>query len=478
MHTIPLIVDLDGTLIHTDMLPESMLSAFREKPLVSTVKIPRWLSQGKATLKEALAKRISFDAAHLPYNQNFLNWLKQQYELGRELILCTATDQAIANKIAAHLGIFSEVMASDGATNLKHNHKARALVERFGHQGFDYAGNSKADLPVWSQARRAILVNTPAKVARRAQSYCEIEQTFPATKLSLRTWIHMLRSHQWIKNILLALPLLAAHQLANSDSWLYLLFAFIAFSLCASSVYIANDLLDLESDRQHPRKCKRPFASGRAPLWLGFCLFPLLLLASLLFALHTTPTFLLCLGIYFLLTCAYSLRLKRLVLLDCLTLAVLYTLRIIAGAAAIGMSLSFWLLAFSIFLFLSLAFVKRYAELRIQHLSGKEKLHGRGYHTDDASLIQMFGITSGYASVLVLALYLNSDAVLALYQTPQLIWGTIPILLFWTNWIWLRAHRGEMHDDPVIFAIKDKTSLFTGILFATVLALGTVNWAW
>jgi 4-hydroxybenzoate polyprenyltransferase len=265
--------------------------------------------------------------------------------------------------------------------------------------------------------------------------------------------------------------------LTDMATWMTLMLAFAAFSLCASSVYIANDLLDLESDRQHPRKCKRPFASGVLPAWTGVLLAPLLLVVSLLLASAVGSGFLAWLGFYFLLTCAYSFGLKRLMLVDCLTLAVLYTLRIVAGAAAAGMSLSFWLLAFSIFLFLSLAYVKRYAELQVKMGSGKEKVHGRGYLTSDAPLVQTLGITSGYAAVVVLALYLNSDAVLQLYNTPEFIWGAVPVMLFWVSWIWMQAHRGEMHDDPLVFAVKDKASLLAGAAFAAVLVLGTVGLA-
>ncbi len=478
MNSIPLVVDLDGTLVLTDMLYESMVKAFQEKPLSSALKIPYWLSRGKATLKQILAKHYTVDVAHLPYNSEFLNWLQAQRSAGRKLILCTASDHTIASAIATHLGLFDEVMASDGHINLSRHHKAEALVQRFGKGGFDYAGNSRADLAVWSQARRAILVNASDNVRQKAQTYCEIEPSFSSPKSYFKTGRSVLRVHQWLKNSLLAIPLLAAHKITSLSDWALILLAFIAFSVCASSVYIANDLLDLESDREHPRKSKRPFAAGKAPIGLGFILAPSLFVISIALALQINLLFLVCLLAYFLLTCAYSLWLKRLVLLDCLTLALLYTLRIVAGAMAIGMGLSFWLLAFSVFLFLSLAFVKRYAELQSQHLKGKEKVQGRGYHTADAPLVQMSGICAGYAAVLVLALYLNSDAVLMLYRTPTLIWGDIPILLFWINWMWLRAHRGEMHDDPVIFAIKDKVSLFSGFAFTLILAAGTVNWPW
>ncbi len=477
MNTIPLIVDLDGTLIHTDMLHESMISAFREKPLVNTLKMPHWLSRGKAFLKQRLAQSSSFNAASLPYNKGFLSWLKQQHAQGRKLILCTASDYVIASAIAAYLNIFDEVMASDGSTNLAHKHKAEALTRRFGLHGFDYAGNSRADLPVWSQARHAIFVNTPTKIIKKASATCKTEKVFSFPSIETSSWQHTLRTHQWLKNILLFIPLLAAHKMTDLHAWSALFFAFISFSLCASAVYIANDLLDLDNDRQHPRKHKRPFASGKVPIWLGFILSPCLLLASIAFGTIAGTTFIICLVAYFILTCAYSLRLKRLVIVDCLTLAILYTLRIIAGAAAVEITLSFWLLAFSIFLFLSLAFVKRYAELWSQKLMHQEKLHGRGYHTTDAPLIQIFGISAAYVSVLVLALYINSDAVRFLYRTPDVIWGVVPLLLFWTNWMWLRAHRGEMHDDPLVFAVKDKASLLTGFLFVLVLVLGTVRWS-
>jgi len=266
--------------------------------------------------------------------------------------------------------------------------------------------------------------------------------------------------------------------LGDLDAWLALLLAFVAFSLCASTVYIANDLLDLESDRQHPRKCKRPFASGVVPVWMGVALAPFLLLASLGLASLVGGPFLAWLIVYFVLTCAYSFGLKRLILVDCLTLAVLYTLRIIAGAAAADHLLSFWLLAFSVFLFLSLAFVKRYAELQVQMQTGKTKVHGRGYFTTDAPLVQMLGVTSGYASAVVLALYLNSDVVRQLYVTPEAVWGAVPVMLFWVSWIWMKAHRGEMHDDPLVFAVKDPASLLAGAAFGVALLLGSVALPW
>jgi 4-hydroxybenzoate polyprenyltransferase len=473
----PLIVDLDGTLIHSDMLHESALKLFRDSPF-ETLCIPFLLLKGKAFLKQHLADRTEFDPQTLPYNEELVEWLKQQRALGRRLILCTASDRKIADLIAGHLVIFDDVIASDGVLNIAGEHKATALVQRFGHGGYDYVGNSHKDLPVWSHAHRAVVVNGSNELIEKAKDVATVERVFPKRSIGFSSWRHVLRIHQWLKNLLLFVPLFAAHDLSNEQAWGPIFLAFVAFSLCASSVYIANDLLDLESDRLHPRKRNRPFASGVVPVWIGVLVGPLLLIVSLGVAALVGKQFLYWLIFYFALTCAYSWVLKRLMLIDCLTLALLYTLRIIAGAAAVGHSLSFWLLAFSVFLFLSLAFVKRYAELEAQLQSGQEKLHGRGYHIADASLIQTMGIVAGYSSVLVLALYLNSDAVLELYAAPELIWGAVPVMLFWVSWMWMQAHRGKMHDDPLVFAVKDRASLGAAATFSAILVAGTVGVSW
>lgn len=477
MTSIPLTVDLDGTLVLTDTLHESALRALRLHPL-QALQIPLWLLKGKACLKQRLAALTDFDETALPYNQPLIEWLRQQRAQGRRLILCTASDRRLAEAVASHLGIFDEVMASDDQHNLTARNKADALEARFGRQGFDYAGNSHHDLRVWQLARRAIVVNASASVERQARQCGEIERVFARDALSAGLLPRILRMHQWMKNLLLFIAPLAAHQIPGTESGATLLLAFIAFSLCASAVYVANDLFDLDSDRHHPRKRLRPFASGLMPVAKGVMLVPLLLVNAFLFAIPVGPAFTGWLLFYFLLTCAYSWGLKRLMLVDCLVLAMLYTVRIIAGAAAAGIPLSFWLLAFSVFLFLSLAFVKRYAELQVHSDVGRDRAHGRGYLTSDAPLVQSLGITSGYASVVVLALYLNSDAVVKLYQTPVIMWSAVPVMLFWISWMWMKAHRGEMHDDPLLFAVRDKASLFSGLVFAIVLAIATRGWSW
>ena len=459
------------------MLHESALRVMRDKPL-HLLRIPYWLARGKAFLKSSLASHTRFDPAALPYNEDLLDWLRKQHAAGRRLVLCTASDRSIAEPIAEHVGLFDEVMASDGHANLAGRNKAAALEERFGRGGYDYVGNSSADLHVWQSARRAIVVNASERLARQAGKLCDIEKEFPAPALGLGALRRVLRAHQWLKNALLFVPLLAAHEIFNSTSWISLLLAFVSFSLCASTVYIANDLFDLESDRAHPRKRARPFASGLVPAWMGVVMAPVLFMISLFIGSYAGPDFMFWLLVYFAVTCVYSWRLKQLVLVDCLTLAILYTLRIIAGGAAAGLPMSFWLLGFSVFLFLSLAFVKRYAELQLQILHGKGKLHGRGYATTDAPLIQMLGTNTGIAAVIVLALYLNSEAVIVQYAMPELVWGAVPVMLFWISWIWLQAHRGNMHDDPVVFAVKDRVSLAAGIVFAAFVTLGATGWAW
>ncbi len=469
----PLVVDLDGTLLHTDMLHESVIHLFRDKPHF-LLAMPFWLFRGKAFLKQKLASHVVHDIPSLPFNELLIDWLKSQKNLGRKLVLCTATDLKIAKMIADHLQLFDDVIASNGIQNFAGKNKANALLERYGENNFDYVGNSSVDLLVWEKSRRGVIVNGSNRLVHQASLVTEIEHVISKTKNSLQTWIKIFRLHQWIKNVLIFVPIFAAHQIITNEVCINLGLAFLSFSLCASSVYIVNDLLDLESDRAHPRKHARPFASGQIPIWIGAVLAPILIFSSLAMAQHVGANFLPWLMVYFGLTCAYSWGLKRLVLIDCLTLAILYTFRIVAGAAAVSIPLSFWLLAFSIFLFLSLAFIKRYTELRAHPECDAKKVRGRGYYIADAPLVQQLGVSSGYAATLVLALYLNSENVIRLYSAPEIIWGTVPLMLLWISWIWLKVHRGLMHDDPIIFAIKDKVSILIGVLFITILVVARV----
>ncbi|WHZ25496.1 MAG: Integral membrane protein [Nitrospira sp.] len=464
-----IVVDLDGTLLHTDTLHESVLQLLRDDAIY-VLYLPFWLLAGKAFLKQKLADSVELNPATLPYNIQLIEWLKEQKELGHKLVLCTATNMSVAQRIANHLQLFNEVMASDGENNLAGVRKKAALDEAYGEGQYIYAGNSSDDIHVWNGASKGIVVNAASSVLVKAKKITEIHSDFPRLPITLSAWRRVFRFHQWLKNLLIFVPLLAAHRLSETDSLTQLIVTFISFSLCASAVYITNDLLDLESDRQHPRKKHRPFASGLVPISYGVLLAPVCGLVGLALSVYVGKYLPAWLFVYFTLTFAYSIKLKKLVLIDCLTLAALYTLRIVAGAAAVSVPLSFWLLAFSTFIFLSLAFVKRYAELQVHVLERKNKAHGRGYYVTDASLIQTLGIAAGYAAVLVLALYLQGETVTTLYHTPEFIWGSVPLILFWISWMWLKAHRGLMNDDPLVFAVKDRASwavlIGIGISFA------------
>ena len=455
---VPLCVDLDGTLIRSDLLLESLLILLKESPWIFFL-LPIWLLEGKANFKTKIADRVEIGVETLPFNMEFISYLTSQKEAGRTLILVTASHKKFAQKVSEHLGLFSEVFATENTVNLSGVNKRDLLVSRFGEKGFDYAGNAFVDLKVWKVAREAIVVNAPTNIRQKAEQESHVAQIFTSPPVTFRLFFRALRVHQWAKNILIFVLLLAAHRATDPVLLGKDLLAFVAFCLCASTVYILNDLLDLSSDRQHPKKRHRPFAAGYLPISAGLLVSPVLIFLAFAMGLIVNYEFILVLGVYFVFTLGYSFWAKRIMILDIIVLAILYTLRIIAGGAAASIPPSFWLLAFSVFFFLSLAMVKRYSELLVMKRLGQITAHGRGYHTEDFPVILSLGAASGYAAVLVLSLYINSPEVRSLYRHPEILWTLIPILLFWTSRIWLITHRGEMHDDPVIFAIKDKISL-------------------
>jgi 4-hydroxybenzoate polyprenyltransferase/phosphoserine phosphatase len=464
-------VDLDGTLIHSDLLLESFLLLIKRNPLYLLL-VPLWLLRGKAGLKAEIAKRVTLDGAALPYTKPLLQWLQAQKEAGRPIWLCTASDARLAQAVADHVGLFEGVLASNGQTNLSGRHKAEALVAKFGEKGFDYCGNHRVDLAIWRRARSAIVVNAAASLEKAAASVCTVSHVVPPLPAGPKVMAKALRMHQWAKNALIFVPVAAAHRMLDSSSLSHAVLAFIAFSLCASSVYLLNDMLDLEADRQHHSKCHRPFAAGRLSLLFGLVTAPALLLGALVLAVLCLPIkFLGVLAVYYVATLAYSFGLKKVVMIDVLALAGLYTIRIVAGAAATVIPLSFWLLMFAIFIFLSLAIVKRYAELHAMRKQGKLSAKGRGYQVEDLSLLQSLGAASGYLSILVLALYLNSPDIAVMYHQPKLVWALVPIMLYWISRIWMQTHRGNMHDDPLVYALKDRISLLTGAAAAIVLWL-------
>ena len=468
----PLCVDLDGTLVRTDTLVESLLLLVKANPLWALV-LPVWLARGKAHLKQQVAARVRLDPAALPYHLDLLAYLRGEREAGRKLVLVSAADAGVAQAVAEHLGIFDEVIASDGARNVKGSAKRHVLAERFGSGGYDYAGDHRADLEVWSDARGAIVVGTDDRLARRAGS--RVQRTFISESPRLASLARALRVQQWVKNVLVFVPLLMSPEARHLGLFWNAFVAFMAFSLCASSVYVANDLLDLDSDRRHATKRRRPFAAGDLPLVFGFGLGAATLLVGLALAAMLPPAFLVVLGLYLVTTTAYSLRLKHVPLVDVLVLAMLYTGRVIAGAAATEVSPSPWILGFSLFFFLSLAFVKRYSELHAARREEHGVLKVRGYYPTDLESIATDGIASGYISVLVAALYIQSDRVAGVYSQPALLWLVCPLLLYWISRIWLLARRGQLHDDPVLFAVRDRVSYVIGALVAATLLLARIS---
>lgn len=465
---VPLVVDLDGTLLKTDMLAETLLEVARSRPW----SIPECLLEFRAGIahgKRFLASRVSVYPALLPFEDAALDAIRSAKAAGRPVILATATDQIVAQQIAGHVGAIDTVLASDGHTNLSAERKRRVLVDLYGERGFDYIGNSLDDIPVIASSDKAFLVRPSKRVQAAAQSANRETATLIHPDVTLRDWWRALRVHQWAKNALLLLPMLAAHSV-TPQLMLQLFIAFLTFSFMASSVYLLNDLLDLPHDRRHAEKRNRPLAAGRLPLAHAAAAMVMLLATSITLA--TTllpPAFVLTLSAYYAATLAYSFALKRLPILDVLALALLYTLRIVAGAAAVSIPLTAWMLAFSLFTFLSLALVKRYSELsELIADTPNQSPSGRGYQANDLSLLQNLGTAAGYLSALVLALYIQDEATTMLYGRPNVIWIAIPVWLYWITRVWMLTHRGCMHQDPVTFAISDRTSYFTAGLLAIV----------
>lgn len=474
-----LIVDLDGTLLRSDMLLESFWNVLSLNFSVAIRAACRLATgQSRAAEKATLAEHANIDIARLPYNADVLALVAERRAVGEKVALVTASNIRFAQAIADHLACFDEVHGSDAEQNLKSARKADFLIDRFGKGNFDYVGDASADLPVWAVADEAITVGASGALRKRVQDAASrvqhIDLPAPSSASRLPPWLRAIRPHQWLKNILVFLPVLTAH-VGDPMAWLMSVLAFVTMSMVASSVYLFNDLLDLSSDRAHARKCNRPLASGDMDLRDGTFLAPVLFLGGVLIATVLMPGLYIAVLLgYFLLTMAYSLFLKRKLIVDICLLAGLYTMRVIAGAAATGIALSPWLLALSAFLFLSLAAVKRQAELVSDNTLGREGASGRAYLTSDMPIISGMALTAGYNAVLVMALYISSPAVSALYKTPYLLWGICPILLYWISRVVMITHRGYMDDDPVIFAIKDGISRWCGVGIVILVVASTL----
>ena len=471
---VPLCVDLDGTLIKTDLLWESVLALVRRNPLY-IVLVVAWLLKGKAHLKDAVARRVAIEPGRLPYQPQVIELLNKEHRNGRRLVLATAASSCLANRVAAYLGVFSDVIASDRTTNLDGKRKLAVLVDRFGEKGFSYAGNTSTDLDIWAHAHDAIVVTARPGLIKHVRRMLPFCHHIEAGRLSPALFVKALRLHQWTKNLLIFVPLLTSHRVTSLPLVTRAFAAFVAFSLVASSAYVLNDLLDLDADRQDSKKRHRPFASGDLSLPLGLTLIPVLLAAGLAAAVPFGGFFLSLLLLYFILTIGYSFCLKRFIFVDVVTLAGLYALRIEVGAAAVGVEISKWLLLFALFMFFSLALVKRYSELRKVVISHQDQgvVAGRSYRSADLQCISTLGIASGLTAVLVVALYVNGSNVTELYRNPDLLWLMCPLMLYWISRIWLMTVRGAIDEDPVVFALRDGGSYVVGALTALIMFWAT-----
>lgn len=463
-----LCVDLDGTLVSTDLLWESLLSAIRVEPWV-LLAVPLWMVRGRPYLKRKLAERSQIDFSTLPYRADTMSFLTTEHGRGRRVVLATASDQTLADGVSRHVGLFCEVIGSDGVTNLKGRHKAAELIARFGARKFDYVGDSRADVACWAEAADAITVGFEPSSGVAHLRRLDRDST-PATATSkLRPLLKALRPHQWLKNALLAIPVLGAHQF-DSSALLSLVIAFVALSLCASGGYVLNDLLDLSADRQHARKKRRPFASGQLSLQTGVMIIGAGWLVGFGLSAALLPlAFTGLLATYLVGTAAYSIRLKKEPVLDVLFLAGLYVLRVIGGGLATNVPVSSWLLAFTLFICLSLAFLKRFIEVRSQSANAPA-VAGRGYVADDAMWLQSAGLASGYLSVVVMALYVNNQDVTRLYSQPERLLLICPLLLYSITKVWLNAHRRQIHDDPLVAVASDPASYAVLALAAAIVA--------
>lgn len=466
---VPLVIDVDGTLVRSDTLIESLARLLGAAPL-RVFSLPIWLRHGKAEFKRRVAATAPVEPGSLVLNESVVDVVHAARRSGRQVYLASGADESVVRALAAHIGGVDGLFASNGTVNLTGTRKAKALVSRFGVGGFDYIGNEGKDLPSWREARRAFVANSLRGLTAKVRSIDPDAVVLDARLGTPLDYLRALRPHHWAKNLLIFLPLVAAH-VTDARELLAAVGAFVAFSLGASGTYLINDILDLTHDRQHVSKRKRPLASGAVPLLHGFAMAPLIILAGLIVAAAMSWGVLGMLVIYLAVTTIYSTLLKHRMFLDVVTLAMLYTIRTLAGAVAISVSVSPWFLAFSLFFFLLLAIVKRCTELRSLAETDGHRANGRNYHVADLPVLAGLGAAGGFAAVVVLALYLNSSEVMQRYTSPGVLWLLCPLLIYWQGRILLLANRGEVDDDPVVFALSDRTSSAVGAACAVVFLL-------
>lgn len=463
---LPLVVDLDGTLTPADTLVESVVALLRKSPL-NLLRLIGWLFAGRANFKRAVGREVTINGATLPYNQPLLTWLREQKSQGRTIILATAAHISIAEQVQRHLGIFDLLISTSDGENLKGSAKLAAIRATIGDH-FAYVGNGGPDMQVWTGAKAAIAVEVPAAELRRLRPLVTIEREFHSGESRLNLWMRALRVHQWTKNVLVFTPLLTAFSFMEIGKTMDALSAFIAFCLVASASYILNDVIDLDNDRVHPRKSGRPFASARLPLLHGLAISIMGVGGGIMVAMTVSWALVAMLLAYLVLTSAYSWTLKQFFLVDVLTLSLLYTWRILAGAVAIDVRMSSWLLAFSVFIFFSLALIKRCTELLVTQRNGDAGLSGRDYRSSDLAVLWPLGVGSALSSVVIFGLFTSSFETQQRYASPELLWLAAFGLIYWLGRMWVKTSREEMHDDPIVYSFKDRG---TRIVLAGIIAV-------
>jgi 4-hydroxybenzoate polyprenyltransferase/phosphoglycolate phosphatase-like HAD superfamily hydrolase len=464
-------VDLDGTLVRTDTLYESVFKLLQKNPL-SIFQIIFWLLRGRSFLKSMLAERVRLSAKYLPYNEELISFLREKRSSGAKLVLATAAHQSIADSVAEHLGIFDRVIGTTESVNLKSELKLNALIDLVGSKNFTYAGDSSADLPIWKGCGSAITVGLTGPMKTAVQQTAKVRASFEWPKSGLKTWLKALRVHQWAKNVLIFVPLIMGFGFFDLAKVMGAALAFLSFSLVASGTYIANDLWDLENDRQHARKKKRPFACGSLSIVSGILIATLSIAIGFAIGFAVSAKFAALLLFYLVATTAYSLALKHYVLLDTISLSGLYTLRIFAGAIATGIAVSQWLLAFSVFFFVSLALIKRCSELLSLEKESRSATKGRDYRVGDLVVLWPLGVSSAVGSVILFGIFVNLPETRERYLSPSLLWLVALALVYWLGRLWIKTARGEMHDDPIVYAALNRGSVITvaGMLITVLLA--------
>jgi len=468
----PLCVDLDGTLIKTNTLQESILALARTAPQYVFL-LPFWLMRGQAYLWRRLRQLASLNVALLPYRLEVLEYLEREKYAGREIILISGAHHTLVERVARHLKLFDHSLGSDDLTHLVDEKKLSAIVERYGKKSFDYVGNSRADLRIWKASRHAVIVSSDMFLVSQLRKCADsFEHIKPPDKLWFKALFKAARVHQWAKNLLLFAAIFLGHRFNDPALVFSVIQGFVAFSLCGSAVYIINDLVDLEADRLHARKRKRPFAAGDISPATGILVSAFLLFGAFAVAIPLSLNFAAALATYFALTLLYSFYFKEKLLVDVFLLASLYTIRVWAGGVCVGVTISHWALAFFMCLFLSLALAKRHSELTTSaSLQEGKLLNRRGYRSSDIPFVLSYGCVSSLMSVLVIAIYLNSPDVASHYRRPSLLWFVCPALAYWSSRLWIIAARGKLDEDPVLFAIKDKISYLLGAIILAVVLL-------